>query len=429
MVSPNISPSPTVSRFTPTLPTEIWKLIFRFATTTPDLDYTHHDSAYTPFQPTLVDQMDTVMDVSGPLLKANIRFKARLVFVCKHWKALASEFLYEDVRIQNSQQTRSFLDTLERSAKEMRSEGLGKYVRRLQLPPSNVNEDLSRPTDVRLVDIINCCTNLEILTKPPYHDGTDDLRFWWGLTTLAHDGRPKLASLKRLDWFAGFREENSPTEIQIQRLVDLIRESPNLRYLCLSGNPSNILLRIRPIPKLTTLRFGLIPTVDGISRHDVPELTTFIAHPSILYLKAPFLGLIGQQLHAIELTCHSQRSSVSTRDIEDFFKCCPNLLEFSFHLGFPHLSEIRSFQHLSITCIRLHVDRYPRVTLAKLPKQFGIVAGRSFPALKRVVLHGDWSLLRQEESFQTFRETLLNRGCVLEYVGWHDDDCVPAAGI
>jgi hypothetical protein len=186
-VSPN--PTRTTSRFTPIVPNEIWRFIFRFATITPDLDF-----GYVPCQ-----HQDKLLDIFVYFSRANIRFTAGLVLVCKNWRALALEFLYEDVRLRDSRQTRCFLDALVRSTngKEMSLEGLGKYVRRLQLPIRNVN-DLSRRTHVRLVDIVSACTNLEILIRPPYLDEIDDLHFWRGLTT-APGGLFKLASLKRVD--------------------------------------------------------------------------------------------------------------------------------------------------------------------------------------------------------------------------------------
>lgn len=71
------------------LPPEIWLSILRWATIS-DKGYSYFTALYGPFQPTTGDahDRDTVLAV-----------KRTLALVCREWKRLTAEFLYEDLKI------------------------------------------------------------------------------------------------------------------------------------------------------------------------------------------------------------------------------------------------------------------------------------------------------------------------------------------
>src|SRR5216683_2258226 len=87
MSVPTEPDEPTKAVDAPDLPPEIWLLIFRFATSAD----TSTEAPYEPFQP--------CPDTAAALSDVAVRVKCVLTLVCKRWRALAQDVLYEDVRI------------------------------------------------------------------------------------------------------------------------------------------------------------------------------------------------------------------------------------------------------------------------------------------------------------------------------------------
>src|SRR5712671_494761 len=73
--------------YAPRLPPELWLLVFRLATSAP----IHTSASYEPFQ--------SCHDTTAALSDAALRDKCTLTLVCKQWRALATDILYEDIRI------------------------------------------------------------------------------------------------------------------------------------------------------------------------------------------------------------------------------------------------------------------------------------------------------------------------------------------
>src|ERR1700738_5062393 len=86
--------STSTTRFTPSIPTEILLSIFRIATgdaVSPD---------YVPF--------------SRDPTPAGLSVKVAIILVCKRWRAVGAQFLYEDIKI-TPRRFDSFLEILDRT--------------------------------------------------------------------------------------------------------------------------------------------------------------------------------------------------------------------------------------------------------------------------------------------------------------------------
>jgi hypothetical protein len=200
----------------PWLPIELWRLIFRFATSTT----TPYGAGYFPFQP-LRDMGETAASLEHERLR--LRTCAALVRVSRVWRLVAAEFLYKDVRILNAHALHSLMLGLHRS-REDNLGGFGRYIRRLELPmrPTNFISHQShlslflRPNVLPIVhasslhDILRFCSNLEILVRPYLGLADDEIRLWASLIDAPLTSpTPLLPQLRRLEWFVppsfGFR--------------------------------------------------------------------------------------------------------------------------------------------------------------------------------------------------------------------------------
>ena len=107
------------------LPTEIWRLIFQLATAE---GHGIYETEYIPFQSSNFvpsQSLTTAISLSG---------------VSKQWQALAAEFLFQQVWVRHG--VRGLLECLKGS---VQSEGCGRYVRRLELPSTPINDDVANP--------------------------------------------------------------------------------------------------------------------------------------------------------------------------------------------------------------------------------------------------------------------------------------------
>lgn len=134
--------------------------------------------------------------------------------MCKLWRSLAEEFLYKDVRIADSHTLQNFVAGMRRSAAEEGSEGYGRYIKRLELPmkpthfknqtntlPFRLLPPIYGPLSIRLCDLFQYCSRLEILVRPCLRLDAEDIRFWGSLISAPIEGsRPLCPHLKRLEW-------------------------------------------------------------------------------------------------------------------------------------------------------------------------------------------------------------------------------------
>lgn len=203
-----IWPAPTTYR--PLAPAEVWRIIFRLATASA----LQHDVSHTPFQ-----SLD--MGESTASLEETSRLKTCLSItgVCRLWRLVVAEFLYEDVRIMDHSGLKNLIYGLQRSAIEDGRGGFGRYIRRLEMPmrPRHFRQPelplspfaippLPPPSSaLRLSDLLRYCPRLEIFCRPCLRLDSQDIYFWAGLIATPLEGDiPLLPRLRRLEWFARF---------------------------------------------------------------------------------------------------------------------------------------------------------------------------------------------------------------------------------
>ncbi|KAJ6629247.1 hypothetical protein B0H10DRAFT_2209142 [Mycena sp. CBHHK59/15] len=142
---------------TPRAPPEIWRFIFWFATSSA----TSYHVDYTPFQPP--PEME---ETSRYLEEEAVRLQTclALIRVCRLWRTVAEEFLYEDVRIFNSRGLQSLFSGLHRSA----TLPLGRSLHTLRLNRNHFHTHHSREIRFREgVPAVTNLTNLVLHTTVP----------------------------------------------------------------------------------------------------------------------------------------------------------------------------------------------------------------------------------------------------------------------
>jgi len=267
-------PEPTkVAYYVPKLPAELWLLIFRFATSAHMFTPAPHD--YDPFGPC----PDTVAALSN----AALRDKCALMLVCKQWRALALDTLYQDIRIGPG------LSVLRAALCEAPSTVKGDdgaildyaprhRVWRAVLPYAHTaTPTCDRPPALALLEQL---PNLEVLVRPPHnhhhqyqqhqyhydffdlfdHDGyhfrpihgcidpflMPALRFEFSTTT------PAFPTLRRLEW-AFDATGDAARAGGINALDDVLRAAPSLCELVLVRPMPLSALRQSPRQQLRTL--------------------------------------------------------------------------------------------------------------------------------------------------------------------------------
>lgn len=384
----------------PALPVELWLDIFRWATvshSTPSLCATE----YTPFQAEITDAID----------KEAVAVKRALVRVCKQWRRLATNLLLEDVVIREdgSMLKRALLA-------EGEEEKRCSSVRRACLPYSSCipcNKDLTEAASV-----LKSCSQLEVLVRP-IPSRMDDLRF-----ELPAEECPPLGSLKRLDWW---HHNDAARSGGVNALTDVLRAAPNLQYVSLGGDLWLSSLQRTPIalPALTTLRIRRMNVLflQQICRWSLPSLTNVVidTHSNQSLLEG-FWSTFGDQIRTVEL-------GKSLR----FYLCdmvyyalanCANLEELSYYVQFTSPPHLLAEEHRALATVRLHAAENAFFTdkldggdelWEHLDGHFSLFARPVFPALKRVVLHGNWDAVQHDARFASLAQKLLDRGCALEF--------------
>ena len=257
----SMTASSSTARYSPRIPTELLARIFRFVCG----EAVCHE--YVPF--------------SGFHLPADLSVKLAIVLVCKRWKAIATEFLYEDVNI-SAQCFEGLLEVLDR-IEPYGVKPNGRYVRRLTFTSTRVDMDVA---------VLKLCPNVEILVKPMIlaQDETPFYAFPFPDRTITTFG-----SVKRVEWsFRAYRQ--SPIYCPFQRCVDrslaffshLIQITPNLRDLSLIGlinsdsftNHSSLFSDLHlHLSRLRVLRVRdtNMATKQSIEQWNLPTLTHLVA--------------------------------------------------------------------------------------------------------------------------------------------------------
>jgi F-box-like len=368
------------------LPPEVWLEVFYWAT------YVSSDGLYTtkylPFQ----------APRSYKILDASLKVKAVVVRVCRQWRALAMDMLYEDLRIRHGEQT---LAGMLESCEER-----GRRVRRAELPYANTvmtNQYLSS------VAILRRCPELEILVRPP-PESLGTLRF-----EFCAEGLP-LTSLKRLEWWY---VNDAARSGGINSLDDVLSGTPNLQYLSIGGDLLTGQLRPPPhLPALTTLRLQRINStlMLQLSRWSLPALVHIVVDNARRDFALQMLWeTFGSQIQTIELGKHV-RFCVEDH-IASILRYCTTLKELNYHIYFtaPPPPDI---MHSSLNTVRLHGQANYLTSdhddWESLEYHFGLFSGPSLPSLKHIVLYGEWHTILTDDRFTRIYRLLGARNCNLE---------------
>lgn len=238
------------------------------------------------------------------------------------------------------------------------------------------------------IEILRSCTNLETLVRPR-STIPEALHFHFDAEHLP------LLSLRRLDWWLHNEAERTGG---INSLGSVLRSAPNLQYLSIGGvvGYSRIRMESKPIclPRLQTLRLhagnGLF--LRQIQSWALPVLAKVI-------LDSPMIGggldgiweALGPRLQVIEFGRHVR---FMVNDIlAPCLLACSNLTEVNYYVFFttpPNISD----SHESITTVGLHASvnmlLQDDTDVCSHLEQHLEILKRSLPALRRIVLYGEW---------------------------------------
>ncbi|KAI0691034.1 hypothetical protein BC835DRAFT_1362028 [Cytidiella melzeri] len=390
----------------PTLPRELWLDIFRWATVSPQ-SLALNTTSYYPFQ------SDYAPLKFGWQDEEVFSTKRVLVRVCREWRCLAMSLLFEDIVLhKGGDALKHTLETAERGEGDTAA-GLWR-VRRICLPYSSCT-----PWQNELVgasEFMKACPQLEVLVRPCRHHA-EDMRF-----DISADDCPSLASLKRLDWW---HYNDAARSGGFNSLAHVLHVAPNLQYLTLTGDLWLNLLQREPItlPKLSTLRLRRMNVLflQEVCRWSLPSLRHILldTYPSVPGQVGGLWAKFGQQIKIVELG-RSLKFYVLDL-ITHILSHCPELEELNYYVQFtatPHPS-VESHHHVST--VRMHA--YPNSIVAGGSSTFWehveehILAFQkpSFPALKRIVLHGDWKPYLAGETLARLDTIVRARDCSLEF--------------
>jgi hypothetical protein len=355
--------------------------------------------------------------------------KRSLVLVCKEWRTLATDILYQDVVFHH--QAQGLLETLERSAQSSEtSQGYGRWVRRITLRDTNVR--------IRFLDIFRLCPRVETFIYKPATTKNFDSHFWEGILhapsgTCTAPPAP-LVSLRHLKWNVGI--ERHAEDEELAQLSELIIHAPNLQNLslvlpfhrdlrdklfgpltCRHPHPPGVVLL--PALKMLTVRGGV---------HSLDQLGPFAADmPNLTYFNLPcqnfsgFFPSFGRQLHTLQLL--SCVGFSQPHDIwGDILRECPNLRELSYDVYNTNINARNPDTHASLSLIRLRYYpgrfrvSYQRPQNSPWPHLTVFANAAMLPALKQVVLVRGPVSSDDHERIESCRKLLEERGCRLHYV-------------
>jgi len=389
----------------PRLPPELWISIFRYATVThltPSLSTT----IYTPFLPTT----EGITDKS-------LKVKCTINRVCRLWRNLAIDLLYEDVLVLNEhvQDLRRVL--------EGQADGENEHtrrVRRLCMPYSSSVPQMASAYPTDALSILRACPSLEVLARPnPVYGSRGEAQ----LFEYPAEPCPPLTSLKRLDWW--HRNDAARTG-GINCLIDVLQAAPNITYLSIEGEMGLSLMQLASIIELnalTTIHLRRVNTlfILQISKWHLPSLQHVILDGyTNVHMLQSIARSFGSQMRTLELG-KSLKFLISD-SLHPVLDACSALKELNYYVFFTRPPSVSPEPHPSLTTVRLHSainllllendDSY----WSHINLHFAAFCSPSFPALKRVLLHGSWSFILDHPQCLPSMQKLIQRGCSVEEV-------------
>jgi len=386
----------------PFLPVELWLHILRLSTLSP-LTTRLYTASYSPFQTIpLVAEDESVTK----------KTKSALVQVCKQWRAWALDLLFEDVWIERPEKLCSLLGDGSDAA------GCGRWVRRANLPYTSSATVSPRPLPA--IKVLERCPRLEVLVRKGPSQRDVDMRFEFATEC------PALPSLKRLDWW---HVNEAARSGGINLLGDVLQNAPNVQYLSLGGYVRFTSLSVNGtsivLPSLTTLRFLRLNAqlVRQACYWSMPALRHIIIDTveDVAVLEM-FWESFGEQVRTIEL---GHYLSYFVYDWLSFIlRGCPSVTELNYYIHFTAVptfdDEKDIFPHL--TTIGLHAQ--PNMMIApessgywgRIQSHFTMLCRPCFPAVKRVLLYGDWNGITNDIRYPFLVQPLFDRRITIERV-------------
>ncbi|KAJ7642955.1 hypothetical protein DFH06DRAFT_600349 [Mycena polygramma] len=407
-------------------PPEIWRHVFRFAVGS----NASHDSDYLPFQP-----VQELQEMTVSLERLRLKTCLSLLRVSRRFRAIAAEFLYEDVRIFDARGWESFMAGLTRTSREEGRRGYGSYVKRLELPSRRTTFPLGshnpplpiypipRDSEVPcLDDILRLCPHLETLVRPCLRLDAENITFWSSL--VRNPVVRRLQRLMRLEWHESELDARFYGTAHSDRLREIVSQASNLRYLFLCSDRQNSLADLSLPPSLHTIRINCSnvqsPSTKkfmGNSRYpsSVPNFRNLVIHTTLPSALLDFVATAGQQLRVLELAFAPQMT-FSSNQMQRLLSRCPRLEELAYYLGAPEISPLLTFQSSTVKRVRLKInpDEW-NPCRSVLRSQVEVLSGPSFPELKEIVLHDPTRCLFRRDSGKDLLRRMLQRGCAVRY--------------
>lgn len=369
------------------LPPELWLSIIRWAT------FSHAALTFKPFL--------AHFEHKGEPDALTVKYA--VLQVCRLWRDLALSILYEDVRVRHG------AHDLAEALGNIYGEGqLGRCVRRLELPYHHTGTETQESSDLAL-KILQSCPGLETLVRPMLQQPSDEVRFEFPIRSHPF---PKL---KRLEWW---HYNHATRSGGINSLTDVLRYSPNLQYLAVGGemwmSSASVTSHDLPVqlPVLTTLcirrvNFLFIREICG---WQLPSLAHVIVEVDIAL--GALWEVFGSGLCTVEFGRHLGFSD----QITQFLRGCPQVKTFHYFIYFTSPPPIFN-QPCALQSICLHSHpSHMAFDSEELPRlHFSFLSQSSFPALRRIVLYGDWTNITPESYFKDFAQTMNSRGCSVEH--------------
>lgn len=409
------------------LPPELLLDIFRLAAATDCSRYEDASLEYKPFEPIAVRNRDW-----RPLRSSSKLAKFALTLVCKEWTQIAMEVVYECILVGHN--TEQLIQALAANDNEN-----GNRVRHIELS-HEVDYDPFNPLPV--LRVLQCCRLVENITRPCLSESGGSI-----LSTIRLPPGiqfPVFHNLRRIDWWLPGVGPNRGF------LDQLVAYAPNLNYLTLSGgsDPSflqsiqyNLFRAHKSYPNMTTLRFEL-------EREDVITYPPDLSLPNLTHLIVGIVnnsaadGLMFLQNHGPLIKTLSfinvdmpnyMGFLVNTQDPKiphKIFALCPNITELHTTLRMGTLfntkdakddehATLRALQNIlfkNLKCIRIGLDDTSVVPSANL--SLFIIHNRisHFPALERIVLHGDTEKWKGLMCYMMLRKyTMANKSILLQF--------------
>ncbi|KAJ7137257.1 hypothetical protein C8R46DRAFT_1138006, partial [Mycena filopes] len=338
------------------LPPELWMCIHRLAT-----------SHLSPLAPVYAARDASPEESEAQLSSFLITWQAAssLGRVCRLWKDLTQELLFENIRITEWSSLSAALDRPE----------LARRVRSIRLSPTR--DDYS-------ASALRRCPHVEVILRPRFAPSAS--------TSSSGDLKlPPLPALKRLYW--------TQTSESCTLLQNVVRAAPNLEYLSLSADPklgadlvaATLAFEIPSRPMSISLGARGDLWVPAIMRADLSRLS----HLAMDYMSLESFHTPLPTLQIFEFMANPiPPSRVYSAPLHLILRRYPNLRELRYDVRGQPIAPQPQQVATALSCVHL-VRPWPNLGMA--PSEWSLATARAaleqllgsaFPALECIVLDG-----------------------------------------